>query len=267
MFLVENELGKQIKMKNETILDVIWIIDGVLKQDLRQIFAHLRAVREGFGLQDNKYIDLIEVFIFVTNKYNVADPDSRKEMILRSVDVLSDWLMSLISGDDPEKKKQFCETLNQLLRLVLGAINMDKSILKSGLEKFVPMISGLSKMWEYFKSVKETILTKDIPLKQVNADTLVAMFRVFGKVLEIGDTLVKMKKELTDAVEKEKKELRTPNISLDSYKTMKSMIGRGWEHIKSFNDGMSAIMSDVDAIIKTKIEISIPAKSHTYYSP
>ncbi len=210
-FLAENELGAQVRMKTDTIMEIVWIIDGIVKRDLRQIFTHLRAVKDDFGLGDNKYLDLIETFIFFANKYTISDPVMRKEMILRSVDILSDWLMSLMEAS-PEEKKKMTEMVTQLLRLVMGAINMDKSILKEGLEKFAPMVSGLSKIWDYLKAAKEKIFAKDVSLKQVNERTIVAIAQIYMKIMNIGNAICKMKADLVKTVNDKKKVRRTQNI-------------------------------------------------------
>jgi hypothetical protein len=157
--LIENEVGKQIPMEEKTektITSFIGIIDGIFKRDLRTILYHLRGIKHEFGGVGEREIDLLECFVFMTNKLPLRDSHSRNELLMKSIEVITEWLFSLMKPDsDSESIKQSLENykvmIQKLMTIVMGAIHGNFGIIKQAMKGFIPMIDRVSKLVGFLK--------------------------------------------------------------------------------------------------------------------
>lgn len=223
-FLIENEVGKQIPMKEEQIKPFICIIDGILNRDIKKIMENIRKIKDELGLGENKYIDLIESLAFLTNKLPVYDSDERSALITRSVSVITDWLSSLMIFKDAEKKDKYMKMINSLMTLILGAINMDFTVIRQGATQFIPMVGKLSKLWEYLKEVKAALFTANVPLKHLAPSSIAHMIQSFVVLIEMVMHVSNMLTSLETTIKTKESDLRTMNLPVLFLHTHKLII-------------------------------------------
>lgn len=256
-FVIENETGKQVPFDEKKVVAYMRIANGINNKDIKEIIENFREIKEDFGLQDDNYIDLLESFIFFTNKLVVSDPYEREELIKSSVDTMVKWLSSLMIakaenvaaeniGDFNKNKDMYIKTVKKILTFIVAAIHGDFHMAKIGLAKSIPLIDKVSRVFQYLKRVKAKIFTANISIRKLSPQTLESTLKCFF-------TLLSMAFAICEFAERNKKEIYKkdqPRSVSTSLLDFKGHAGRTFEYIMKFNNQVEEIFEQFGDFLK-----------------
>ena len=150
----------------------------------------------------------------MANKHQISDPEFKRKLAEEAVKTLTNWFENLISPEVESEKEEYFTTIKMMMNFIIGAIHMDESLLTKGLDEFSPMISGLSKMWNFVKQANTSLFEKKLSLKQLDKKVLVKYFETFGYFMEMTESISSKIASVKDKIKEATQRSKTPVLTV-----------------------------------------------------